>query len=149
MSSPLLRSLITVNAPYAAMFAFFSILPLLIVKKLGWYPEAARLSSWIILFFVSGLYYAIFRSPNIIGFLFDLFTTRIESSGFFSVLYGSMAFAGIFILFYSSMSFISARKDNIFQLRVDPKSFLIWSITYLLYLNAMTSIINPVFRRPI
>lgn len=149
IASPFLRELVVVNVPYLASITLLSLVPVAMIRKLEWYPEAAPLYSWVLLLLISGYYYFIFHEPNLIGFIFDVVTRKINPVTLFSMIFGSFTFSGIFYLFYSLMSFISGRKDGAFSLKVDAKSFAIWSLTYLFYLNAMTSLINPVFRRPV
>lgn len=147
-SSSFYRDIIFVNTPYFIILTFLSLTPVIILKKLNWYPEAAPLYTWAVLFLFTGYYFAFFHEPNFIGFFFDLFHSGLTAHGVFSTFFGFLTISGVFSLYYSLMAFLSNRKDNMFNLKVDIKTYAIWVIAFLLYLNALISIVNPVFRRP-
>lgn len=146
--NPVYRDMITVNTPYILTIGALSLVPIAVLKKLQWYPEAAPVYAWAVLFLATGFYYSLSQGPNIIGFLLDLVTLKMTVNVFFSTFFGMLTISGVFILFYFVMGFISASKDDAFSQKVDAKSYMIWTMTYLLYLNAMISIINPIFRHP-
>jgi hypothetical protein len=144
---PFFHDLIFVNAPYVLTIACISLVPVLIVKRLKWYPEAAPRLAWVLLFLTTGFYYAINRGPNIIGLILDIVTARSPENTI-STLSGIILMSGVFALFYFLMAFIAGQKDDVFSLKVDIKSYCIWALAYLVYLNTLVSIVNPVFRRP-
>ena len=148
MIHPVYHDLILVNMPYLITIMILSLIPLLVIKKLHWYPEPAPRYTWALLFLITGFYYSFTGGPNLIGFLMDLITLKISVNVFLTTFFGLLAISGIFAFYYFLMAFKSAMKDNLFSLKVDVKSYIVWVTTYLIYLNALISIINPVFRRP-
>jgi len=145
-SNRLYRDLIIINAPYFLAITCVSLVPVLVVKRLKWYPEAAPLYLWLLMFLITGYYYSYSGGPNIIGLLLDLITHRSLPSNFLTICFGLLTLSGIFLFFFYFMSFLSGKKDDFFAIRVDKKSYGIWAMTYVIYLNTIVSIVNPVFR---
>ena len=148
VTSQFYRNFIIVNTPYYIVLTFISLAPVAVLKKLKWYPEAAPLYSWAILFLFTGMHFAFFHEPDFIGFFFDMFHSSLTAPSVFSTFFGFLTISGVFTLYYSLMAFISNRKDNEFNLKIDIKTYSIWVTAFILYLNALISIVNPVFRRP-
>lgn len=149
LTSSLFRNLLFVNGPYLLSIFAVSLLPVAVLKKFNWYPQAAPLSAWVGLFAFTAFYFAFFHQPNIILFVVNIITNNITFSSVFSAFFGIIAISGVFTFFYLTMSYLSAKKDNFFNVVVDPKSYTIWIITYLLYINLFISIFNPAFQRPV
>lgn len=147
LTHPVYFTAIIVNLPYVLTIMSLSLVPLIVVRRLNWSPEAAPLYVWALLFLTTAFYYSLSQGPNIIGFLLDMVTLKMTSSIFLSTFYRSATIAGIFILFYFVMAYVSGKKDDLFCARVDVKSYTIWIITYVIYLNTLISLVNPVFRR--
>jgi len=146
--NPLYRDILYVNTPYILTITFLSLAPVIVLKRLHWYPEAAPLFAWTGLFLFMGYYYSLTNMPNVVRFIIDLLTMKITVQSAYTTFFGVMTVTGIFAFYYFLMAFISGKKENLFSQRVDPKSYLIWTLAYIIYLNTIVSIINPIFRHP-
>ena len=140
--------LLRTNLLYSLALLGLSSIAWLVIQKLEWAPTRQHKISWFLFLLVVTVYYAISGQPNWMGLLGDLITGHISEGRWKDLLFGTSTYIGLIYLFYFLLSMY---KKDFFSYEGDEISLLtytMWMISFLIYLNATISIINPLFHRP-
>lgn len=140
--------LLRTNLLYTLSLVLLTSIAWLVVQKLEWAPTKPHKISWFLFLLMMTIYYALSRQPNWLGLFGDLIAGHVTEGRFNNLLFGTATYAGLIYLFYYLLSFFKPDFFHYEKERISVITYSMWMSSFLIYLNATISIINPLFHRP-
>ncbi len=133
---------------YYSFLFIIAAIPLVVLKKLEWSVDRFGIFIWFIFMAGLALYFSGGNEPNILSLASDLLTGQFLADKAKYTLFSLAAYTGLVYLFYFGVEIVYPELFDHPNQKIKMKTFGVWNAVYLLYINAMISILNPFFSRP-
>lgn len=143
LSFPYTRNLIRVRGPYLAMLSAIAIFPVFTFRFFEPHDDPVPISWYFVL---AAVYYINVGSPELVGYLRNVFFGHVPMAAFFSLLLGFVAVAAIAGALHFAFA-IYRDKDSPQGtfLAISPVKFGIYALLQVLYLNLFVALVRDKF----
>lgn len=133
---------------YYLLLMLIAALPLAAVKKMGWAASKTASLLWFGLLTGLAWFIAAKQEPNLLGMVHNISGGRFDSDQAAYTFFSMLTYSGLVSLFYFGVDILYPRFFEPKETQLKGREFGVLNLFYLVYLNAMVSILNPFFSRP-